>query len=162
LTWTTTLAPRTRALRTRWSLCQRRPEKSRTSQKHHHADLRCQRSDAAHRAPDPNQALYQFISGYTAKVGGTELDCATSRKSPSRPVSGGPFMVHHPYKYADLLKRKIERYGVTCWLVNTGWVGGPYGVGKRISIRYTRNLLNAALTGKLNERGILPGPGLWL
>jgi phosphoenolpyruvate carboxykinase (ATP) len=58
-------------------------------------------------------------------------------------------MVHHPYKYAELLKRKMERYGVTCWLVNTGWVGGPYGVGKRISIRHTRNLLNAALSGKL-------------
>ena len=60
-------------------------------------------------------------------------------------------MVHHPYKYADLLKRKIERYGVTCWLVNTGWVGGPYGVGKRISIKNTRNLLNAALTGELGK-----------
>ena len=57
----------------------------------------------------------------------------------------------HPYKYAELLKNKIERYGVTCWLVNTGWVGGPYGVGKRISIKYTRALLNAALTGKLNQ-----------
>jgi phosphoenolpyruvate carboxykinase (ATP) len=60
-------------------------------------------------------------------------------------------MVHHPYKYAELLKRKIERYGVTCWLVNTGWVGGPYGIGKRISIRYTRALLNAALNGKLDK-----------
>ena len=60
-------------------------------------------------------------------------------------------MVHHPYKYAELLKRKIERYGVKCWLVNTGWVGGPYGVGKRISIKYTRALLNAALTGKLDR-----------
>ena len=60
-------------------------------------------------------------------------------------------MVHHPAKYAELLKNKIERYGVKCWLVNTGWVGGPYGVGKRISIRHTRNLLNAALNGKLND-----------
>jgi phosphoenolpyruvate carboxykinase (ATP) len=64
---------------------------------------------------------------------------------------GGPFMVHHPYKYAELLKNKIERYGVKCWLVNTGWVGGPYGIGKRISIRYTRALLNAALNGKLDN-----------
>ena len=60
-------------------------------------------------------------------------------------------MVHHPYKYAELLKNKIERYSVTCWLVNTGWVGGPYGVGKRISIKYTRALLNAALNGKLDN-----------
>jgi phosphoenolpyruvate carboxykinase (ATP) len=64
---------------------------------------------------------------------------------------GAPFMMHHPYKYAELLKQKIERYGVQCWLVNTGWVGGPYGVGKRISIRYTRALLNAALTGLLDN-----------
>ena len=60
-------------------------------------------------------------------------------------------MVHHPSKYAELLREKIERYGVNCWLVNTGWVGGPYGVGKRISIKYTRALLNAALTGKLAD-----------
>ena len=60
-------------------------------------------------------------------------------------------MVHHPAKYAELLKEKIERYGVNCWLVNTGWVGGPFGVGKRISIKYTRALLNAALTGKLAD-----------
>jgi len=58
-------------------------------------------------------------------------------------------MIHHPAFYADLLKRKILRYDVNCWLVNTGWVGGPYGIGKRISIRYTRDLLNAALDGRL-------------
>ena len=60
-------------------------------------------------------------------------------------------MVHHPAYYADLLKRKIQRYDVNCWLLNTGWVGGPYGIGKRISIRYTRAMLNAALDGKLNN-----------
>ena len=60
-------------------------------------------------------------------------------------------MVHHPAKYAELLRKKIERYGATCWLVNTGWVGGPYGIGKRISIRHTRNLLNAALSGQLEN-----------
>ena len=58
-------------------------------------------------------------------------------------------MVHHPSKYAELLKRKIERYEVNTWLLNTGWVGGPYGVGKRISIGYTRAMLNAALSGSL-------------
>lgn len=97
----------------------------------------------------PNQALYQFISGYTSKVGGTEVGLGKEPEITFSACFGGPFMVHHPYKYADLLKRKIEKYGVQCWLVNTGWVGGPYGVGKRISIRHTRALLTAALNGKL-------------
>jgi phosphoenolpyruvate carboxykinase (ATP) len=100
---------------------------------------------------DTNQALYQFISGYTAKVGGTEIGLGKEPAITFSACFGGPFMVHHPSKYAELLKRKIERYGVQCWLVNTGWVGGPYGVGKRISIRHTRALLNAALGGILNE-----------
>lgn len=99
----------------------------------------------------PNQALYQFISGYTSKIAGTEVGLGKEPEITFSACFGGPFMVHHPYKYAELLKRKIERYGATCWLVNTGWVGGPYGVGKRISIRYTRALLNAALDGELNK-----------
>jgi phosphoenolpyruvate carboxykinase (ATP) len=99
----------------------------------------------------PNQALYQFVSGYTSKIAGTEVGLGKEPEITFSACFGGPFMVHHPYKYAELLKRKIERYGVTCWLVNTGWVGGPYGVGKRISIKYTRALLNAALTGKLDH-----------
>lgn len=99
----------------------------------------------------PNQALYQFISGYTSKIAGTEVGLGKEPEITFSACFGGPFMVHHPYRYAELLKRKIERYGVTCWLVNTGWVGGPYGVGKRISIRYTRALLNAALNGNLAE-----------
>ena len=99
----------------------------------------------------PNQALYQFISGYTSKIAGTEVGLGKEPEITFSACFGGPFMVHHPYKYAQLLKRKIERFGVTCWLVNTGWVGGPYGIGKRISIRYTRNLLNAALSGKLTN-----------
>lgn len=97
----------------------------------------------------PNQALYQFISGYTSKIAGTEVGLGKEPEITFSACFGGPFMVHHPYKYAELLKRKIERYGATCWLVNTGWVGGPYGIGKRISIRYTRALLNAALGGGL-------------
>ena len=60
-------------------------------------------------------------------------------------------MVHHPSYYARLLGDKIKRYGVNCWLLNTGWVGGPYGIGKRISIKYTRTLLNAALNGTLDD-----------
>jgi phosphoenolpyruvate carboxykinase (ATP) len=98
-----------------------------------------------------NQALYQFISGYTAKLAGTEAGLG---KEPSPTFSacfGGPFMVHHPSRYAELLRQKIEKHGVKCWLVNTGWVGGPYGVGSRISIKHTRALLNAALTGKLDS-----------
>jgi phosphoenolpyruvate carboxykinase (ATP) len=98
-----------------------------------------------------HQALYQFISGYTAKVGGTEVGLREEPEITFSACFGGPFMVHHPAYYANLLKQKIERYNVNCWLVNTGWVGGPYGIGKRISIKYTRALLNAALTGKLDK-----------
>ncbi|MFZ5921801.1 MAG: phosphoenolpyruvate carboxykinase (ATP) [Chloroflexota bacterium] len=96
------------------------------------------------------QTMYQFISGYTSKVGGTEVGLGAEPEITFSACFGAPFMVHHPAYYADLLKRKIERYGVTCWLVNTGWVGGPYGIGKRISIRYTRAMLRAALSGALN------------
>ena len=99
----------------------------------------------------PEQALYHFISGYTSKVGGTELGVGDEPEITFSTCFGGPFMVHHPAYYAELLKRKITRYGVNCWLLNTGWVGGPYGVGKRISIRYTRAMLNAALDGKLDQ-----------
>src|SRR5215216_3073132 len=97
----------------------------------------------------PNQALYQFISGYTSKIAGTEIGLGKEPAITFSACFGGAFMVHHPYKYAELLKRKIERYGAHCWLVNTGWVGGAYGVGKRISIKHTRALLDAALTGQL-------------
>ncbi len=98
----------------------------------------------------PDQALYQFISGYTSKVGGTEVGLGREPEMTFSACFGGPFMVHHPYFYADLLKRKVLRHGATCWLVNTGWIGGPYGIGKRISIRHTRALLNAALNGELD------------
>jgi len=98
-----------------------------------------------------DQALYQFISGYTAKVAGTEAGMGKEPTITFSACFGGPFLVHHPSKYAELLKGKIERHGVKCWLVNTGWVGGAYGIGKRISIKYTRALLNAALTGKLDN-----------
>jgi phosphoenolpyruvate carboxykinase (ATP) len=97
----------------------------------------------------PDQALYQFISGYTSKIAGTEVGLGKEPEMTFSTCFGAPFMVHHPAYYADLLKRKILKYGVHCWLVNTGWIGGPYGIGKRISIKYTRALLNAALEGKL-------------
>ena len=96
------------------------------------------------------QAMYHFISGYTAKVAGTE-------KGITEPVAtfsacfGAPFMMRHPSVYAQLLEKKIKANNSTCWLVNTGWTGGPYGVGKRMEIKYTRALLNAALDGVLDE-----------
>lgn len=97
------------------------------------------------------QAMYHFISGYTSKIAGTEIGLRDEPEITFSACFGGPFMVHPPSFYAELLRRKIERYEVKCWLVNTGWVGGPYGVGKRISIHYTRNLLNAALEGLLDN-----------
>jgi len=97
----------------------------------------------------PDQALYHFISGYTSKIAGTEVGLGEEPEITFSTCFGAPFMVHHPTVYADLLKRKILRYGVNCWLINTGWVGGPFGVGRRISIGYTRRMLKAALNGEL-------------
>jgi len=93
--------------------------------------------------------MYHFISGYTSKVAGTEIGLGKEPEITFSACFGAPFMVHHPYFYADLLKNKILKFGANCWLVNTGWTGGPYGIGKRMSIHYTRALLNAALDGKL-------------
>jgi phosphoenolpyruvate carboxykinase (ATP) len=98
----------------------------------------------------PEQAIYHFISGYTSKIAGTEIGLGAEPEITFSTCFGGPFMVHHPYRYAEMLKARLLRHGAACWLVNTGWTGGPFGVGKRISIRYTRALLNAALTGKLS------------
>jgi phosphoenolpyruvate carboxykinase (ATP) len=97
----------------------------------------------------PDQALYHFISGYTSKVAGTEIGLGQEPEITFSTCFGAPFMVHHPSFYANLLRNKIDRYGVNCWLLNTGWVGGPYGIGKRISIQYTRAMLTAALSGHL-------------
>ncbi|MCX6154690.1 MAG: phosphoenolpyruvate carboxykinase (ATP) [Candidatus Kapabacteria bacterium] len=100
---------------------------------------------------DENQMMYHFISGYTSKIAGTEIGLGIEPEITFSPCFGGPFMVHHPFVYANLLKQKMILSGARCWLVNTGWVGGKFGVGKRISIRHTRNLLNAALEGKLDN-----------
>ena len=89
----------------------------------------------------PEQAIYHFISGYTSKIAGTEIGLGIEPEITFSACFGGPFMVHHPYVYAELLKRKMLQHGARCWLVNTGWTGGPFGVGKRISIRHTRALL---------------------
>ncbi len=97
----------------------------------------------------PEQAMYHFISGYTSKVAGTEVDLGKEPEITFSACFGAPFMVHHPYYYAEMLKNKINKHGVNCWLVNTGWTGGQYGIGKRMSIKHTRTLLNHALEGRL-------------
>jgi len=97
----------------------------------------------------PEQSMYQFISGYTSKIAGTEVGLGKEPEMTFSTCFGAPFMVHQPSFYAELLKRKILKYGVNCWLLNTGWIGGQFGIGKRISIKYTRSLLNAALDGSL-------------
>jgi phosphoenolpyruvate carboxykinase (ATP) len=99
---------------------------------------------------DPEHAVYHFISGYTSKIAGTEIGLGIEPEIAFSACFGAPFMVHHPFQYADMLRAKMKKHGATCWLVNTGWVGGGWGVGKRISIRHTRNLLNAALEGTLD------------
>jgi phosphoenolpyruvate carboxykinase (ATP) len=97
----------------------------------------------------PEQAIYHFISGYTSKIAGTEIGLGAEPEITFSTCFGGPFMVHHPYTYAGMLRSRILRYGVNCWLVNTGWTGGPFGIGKRISIHHTRALLDDALSGEL-------------
>lgn len=97
----------------------------------------------------PEQAQYHFISGYTSKIAGTEIGLGIEPQITFSACFGAPFMVRHPFKYAEMLKERIMKNESHVWLVNTGWVGGKFGIGKRISIRHTRNLLNAALEGKL-------------
>ncbi len=98
----------------------------------------------------PEQAAYHFISGYTAKVAGTEVGVVEPQATFSA-CFGAPFMPMHPSVYADILSKKVERYGASCWLLNTGWVAGGYGNSDRIKIRWTRALLNAALDGTLDD-----------
>lgn len=97
-----------------------------------------------------DQAMYHFLSGYTAKVAGTEMG-VTEPEATFSTCFGAPFMPRHPSVYGNLLKERIARGNVDCWLVNTGWTGGKYGMGKRMPIKATRALLNAALDGSLNS-----------
>lgn len=99
---------------------------------------------------NPAQAMYQFISGYTAKVAGTETGI-TEPKSTFSACFGAPFMPLHPGLYAELLGKKLKEHHVNVWLINTGWSGGPYGVGKRIKLQYTRAMITAALDSKLDQ-----------
>ena len=97
----------------------------------------------------PEQAMYHFLSGYTAKVAGTERGI-TEPKATFSACFSAPFMALNPTVYADLLGQKIKKHKSKCWLINTGWTGGPYGVGKRMQIAYTRKMVRAALDGTLD------------
>lgn len=98
----------------------------------------------------PGQAAYHFISGYTAKVAGTEAGITEPVPSFSA-CFGEPFMPLHPTKYAEMLSKKMQEAGVNVWLLNTGWSGGPYGVGSRIKLKYTRAMITAILNGDLEN-----------
>ena len=95
------------------------------------------------------QAIYHFLSGYTAKVAGTEKGLGAEPQATFSTCFGAPFLPRHPEVYARMLAQLVERHGTECWLVNTGWTGGGYGSGRRISIRHTRALVAAALDGSL-------------
>jgi phosphoenolpyruvate carboxykinase (ATP) len=94
--------------------------------------------------------MYHFISGYTAKVAGTEMGITEPQVTFSA-CFGKAFLPLHPTKYAELLGKKLTQNKVNVWLVNTGWIGGPYGVGSRIKLKFTRALINAAIEGLLDE-----------
>ena len=98
----------------------------------------------------PGQAMYQFISGYTAKVAGTEAG-VTEPKPTFSACFGAPFLPLHPGKYAEMLGEKMQKHHVNVWLVNTGWTGGPYGEGHRMKLGYTRAMITAALEGSLDN-----------
>jgi phosphoenolpyruvate carboxykinase (ATP) len=103
------------------------------------------------------QAMYQFISGYTAKVAGTETG-VTEPKPTFSACFGAPFLPLHPAKYADMLGRKMEKHQVNVWLINTGWTGGAYGEGHRMKLSYTRTMISAALEGKLDNVETIADP----
>jgi phosphoenolpyruvate carboxykinase (ATP) len=98
----------------------------------------------------PAQAMYHFISGYTAKVAGTE-DGVQDPEVTFSPCFGGPFLVWHPTKYAELLAAKLRTHGAQTWLINTGWTGGPFGVGRRMKLSYTRAIVDAIHAGALDQ-----------
>lgn len=98
----------------------------------------------------PEQAMYHFISGYTAKVAGTERG-VTEPQATFSACFGAPFMPLHPTVYAELLAEKIRTYNSNVWLVNTGWTGGPYGTGHRMKLSHTRKMLNEAIEGHLHD-----------
>ncbi|MBT8472102.1 MAG: phosphoenolpyruvate carboxykinase, partial [Marinicaulis sp.] len=106
----------------------------------------------------PAQAMYMFLSGYTAKVAGTEKGLGNEPQATFSTCFGAPFMPRHPSEYGKLLGELIDKHNVNCWLVSTGWTGGPHGVGQRMPIKETRALLNAALNGSLNSAPMREDP----
>lgn len=106
---------------------------------------------------NPAQAMYHFISGYTAKVAGTEAG-VTEPQSVFSACFGAPFLPLHPTSYAEMLGNKMKENKVNIWLINTGWSGGAYGEGARIKLKYTRNMISAALSGALQEVDIIKHP----
>jgi phosphoenolpyruvate carboxykinase (ATP) len=106
---------------------------------------------------NPGQAMYQFISGYTAKVAGTETGI-TEPKPTFSACFGAPFLPLHPGAYAAMLGEKMRKHQVNVWLINTGWTGGPYGVGNRMKLSYTRAMITAALEGKLDKAEFTKDP----
>jgi len=104
------------------------------------------------------QAMYHFLSGYTAKVAGTERGMGKEPSATFSACFGEPFLPRHPQIYAKMLGERIDQHKVTCYLVNTGWVGGPYGVGERMSLKYTRAMVNAAIAGQLDKVPAEPHP----
>ena len=105
----------------------------------------------------PDQAMYHFLSGYTAKVAGTERG-VTEPSATFSACFGAPFLPLNAGVYAQMLGERIARHGVAVWLVNTGWTGGPYGVGTRMKLPYTRAMVRAALSGALDSAPLIPGP----
>ncbi len=99
----------------------------------------------------PEQAMYHFLSGYTAKVAGTERGLGSEPQATFSACFGAPFLPRHPQVYAGMLGEKMRRHRVSCWLVNTGWVGGGFGVGQRMHLPYTRAMVNAAIDGRLDD-----------
>jgi phosphoenolpyruvate carboxykinase (ATP) len=106
----------------------------------------------------PEQAMYHFLSGYTAKVAGTERGLGKEPQATFSACFGAPFLPRPPATYASLLGEKLRRHKASCWLVNTGWIGGGFGVGSRMKLAYTRAMLNAALSGELNGVAVKPDP----
>ncbi|HYE64719.1 MAG TPA: phosphoenolpyruvate carboxykinase [Pyrinomonadaceae bacterium] len=104
------------------------------------------------------QAMYHFLSGYTAKIAGTEKGLGKEPEATFSTCFGAPFMVLHPGVYADLLGRRMDEHKSDCWLVNTGWSGGPYGEGQRMKIAYTRAMIRAILNGTLARIETRPDP----
>ncbi|MGH9648135.1 MAG: phosphoenolpyruvate carboxykinase (ATP), partial [Bryobacteraceae bacterium] len=106
----------------------------------------------------PEQALYHFLSGYTAKLAGTERGLDKEPIATFSACFAAPFLSRYPQVYAKMLAEKLHRHRIPCYLINTGWTGGPYGVGGRISLKHTRAMVQAAVSGQLDRVAVEPHP----